>query len=59
MDCGINRCATDIQSEMIEDMSGLDKIIVKKQLYQLLNTNREFFPRSGASNFHKFVNESS
>ena len=39
--------------------SGVDKIIVKKQPYQLLNTNREFFPRFHASNFHKLVNESS
>ena len=38
--------------------SRVDKIIVKKQPYQLLNTNREFFPRSDASNFHKLVNES-
>ena len=36
-----------------------DKIIVKKQPYQLLNTNREFFPSFDASNFHKLVNESS
>ena len=36
-----------------------DKIIVKKQRYQLLNTNREFFPSFVASNFHKFVDESS
>ena len=28
----------------LKDKSGLDKIIVKKQPYQLLNTNREFFP---------------
>ena len=39
--------------------SGVDKIIVKKQPYQLLNTNREFFPRFDASNFHKLVDESS
>ena len=42
----------------LKDKSGVDKIIVKKQPYQLLNTNREFFPRSDASNFHKLVNES-
>ena len=42
-----------------KDKSGVDKIIVKKQPYQLLNTNREFFPCFDASNFHKFVYESS
>ena len=40
------------------DKSAIDKIIVKKQSYQLLNTNREFFPSFDASNFHKLVNES-
>ena len=43
----------------LKDKSGVDEIIVKKQLYQLLNTNRESFPCFDASNFHKFVNESS
>ena len=28
----------------LKDNSGVDKIIVKKQPFQLLNTNREFFP---------------
>ena len=28
----------------LKDKSGVDKIIVKKQPYQLLNTNREFCP---------------
>ena len=28
----------------LKGQSGVDKIIVKKQPYQLLNTNREFFP---------------
>ena len=37
----------------------VDKIIVKKQPYQLLNTNCEFFPSFDASNFRKLVNESS
>ena len=45
--------------DSVKDKSGVDKIIVKKQPYQLLNTNREFFPSFDASNFHKFVNESS
>ena len=27
----------------LKDKSGVDKINVKKQLYQLLNTSREFF----------------
>ena len=43
----------------LKDKSGVDKISVKKQPYQLLNTNREFSPSFDASNFHKFVNESS
>ena len=42
-----------------KDKSGVDKIIVKKQPYQLLNINLEFFPSFAASNFHKLVNESS
>ena len=32
----------------------IDKIIVKKQPYQLLNASREFFPSFHASNIHKF-----
>ena len=36
----------------LKDKSGVDKIIVKKQPYQLLNTSREFFLRFDASNFH-------
>ena len=43
----------------LKDKSGVDKIIVKKQRYHLLNTNHEFFPSFDASNFHKLVNESS
>ena len=43
----------------IKYKSAIDKIIVKKQPYQLLNTNREFFPSFDASNFLKLVNESS
>ena len=51
---------TDILSSplILKDKSGVDKIIVKKQRYQLLNTNREFFSSFDASNFHKLVNES-
>ena len=45
-------------AHFLKDKSGLDKIIVKKQPYQLLNTNREFFPSFDASNFLKLVNES-
>ena len=44
---------------ILKDKSGVDKIIVKKQPYQLLNTNREFFPSFDAFNFHKLVNASS
>ena len=42
----------------LKDESEVDKIIVKKQPYQLLNTNREFFSSFDPSNFHKLVNES-
>ena len=38
----------------LKDKSGVDKIIVKKQPYQLLNTSREFFPSFRGLNFHKF-----
>ena len=48
-----------IAAIIFKDKSGADKIIVKKQPYQLLNTNREFFPSFDASNFNKLVNESS
>ena len=43
----------------LKDKSGVDEIIIKRQPYQLLNTNREFFPSFDASNFHKLVDESS
>ena len=43
----------------VKDKSVVDKIIVEKQPYQLLNTNREFFPSFDASNFHNVVDESS
>ena len=43
----------------LKDKSGVDKIIVRKQRYQQLNTNREFFPSFDASNFHILVGESS
>ena len=45
--------------DSVKDQSGVDKIFAKKQPYQLLNTNRDFFPYFDASNFHKLVNESS
>ena len=38
--------------EDLKDKSGVDKIIFKKQPYQLLNTSREFFPSFDAFNFH-------
>ena len=44
---------------VLKDKSGVDKVIVKEQPYQLLNINREFFPSFESSNFHKLVNESS
>ena len=40
-------------------MKSMDEIIVNQLPYQLLNTNREFFPSFNASNFHKLVDESS
>ena len=43
----------------LRDKFGVDTIIVKKQLYQLLNTSHEFFPSFDASNCHTLVNESS
>ena len=39
----------------LKDKSGVDKIIVKKQHCQLLNTNREFFPSLDASTFHNWL----
>ena len=48
-----------VKSLIFKDKSGVDRIIVLKQPYQLLNTNREFFPSFDASDFHKLVNESS
>ena len=51
--------ASNTLGSSLKDKSGVDKIIVKKQPYQLLNTNREFFPSFDASNFHQFANESS
>ena len=45
--------------DSLKDKSGVDKIVVKKQPSQLLNTNREFFPCFDASYFHKLVNECS
>ena len=42
----------------LKDKSLVDKIIVKKQPYELRNTNREFFSSFDALNFHKLVNES-
>ena len=41
-------------SYTLKDKSGVDKIIVKKQPYQVLNTSCEFFPGFHASNIHKF-----
>ena len=42
----------------LKDKSGVDKIIVEKQPYQLLDS-REFFPGFLATNFHKFDDFSS
>ena len=48
-----------VNLRFLKDKSGVDKIIVKKQPYQLLNTNREFFPSFDASNFHTLDDKSS
>ena len=40
-------------SSLKKERSGVDKIIVKKQPYQLLNTSHEFFLSFQALNFHK------
>ena len=45
--------ASDTMQDL-KDKSGVDKIIIEKQPYQLLNTSREFSPTFQASNFHKF-----
>ena len=42
-----------IVMEPLKDKSKVDKIIVKKQPYQLLNASREFFPSFHASNVHQ------
>ena len=42
-----------VERDPSKDKSGVDKIIVKKQPYQVLNTSREFFPSFHASNIHK------
>ena len=39
-----------MDSMPLKDKFGVDKIIVKKQSYQLLNNSREFFPSFVASN---------
>ena len=44
---------------VLKDKSGVDKIIVKKELYQPLYTNRDFIPSFDASNFHKSNDQSS
>ena len=44
-----------LQLNCLKDKSGVGKIIVNKQPYQLLNTNCEFFPSFDASNFHKLA----
>ena len=43
-----------LPSHVLKDKSRVDKIIVKKQPYQLLNTSRGFFPSFCGLNFHKF-----
>ena len=43
-----------VRQKILKDKSGFDKIIVKKQPYQVLSTSREFFPSFHASNIHKF-----
>ena len=47
------------EGNLLNDKFGVDKIIVEKQPYQLLDTNREFFPSLYTCNFHKLVDECS
>ena len=56
--CPTNQGAENSITHLLElkNKSGVDKIIVKKQPYQLLNTNREFFP-SFYTNFHKLFDQ--
>ena len=44
---------------VLKDKTEINNVIVKKQPYQLMNTNHEFFPSFDASNFHKLNDESS
>ena len=44
---------------ILRDNSGVDEVIGKKQPYQLLNNNHEFFRSFDASSFHKLVDETS
>ena len=46
-------------SKSLKDKSEVNRIIVKKQPCQLLNTSREFFPSFRGSNFYKFDDYSS
>ena len=48
----IDWCHIDQVIHTLKGKSGLDKVIVKKQPYQPLNTNRECFPSFYASNVH-------
>ena len=48
----------EVKKYALKDKSGVDKIIVKKRPYQLLNTNGEFFPSFDASIFHDLRYES-
>ena len=51
--CWLGTNARFTNQEMtLKDKYGVDRIIVKKQSYQLLSTNREFFPNCDVSNFH-------
>ena len=57
MACEMSLLSVSKKPEVLKDKSGVDKIILKKQPYQLLNTSRGFLPSLDASNFHRLINE--
>ena len=53
---GTLHCGRSFLQFFLKDKSGVDEIIVKKQPYQLLNTNHEFFPSFDASFINWLMN---
>ena len=52
-------CTSTSSCLLLKEKSGVDKIIVEKQPYQLLNTNLEFIPSFDSTNFQRLVDEPS